>query len=170
MDRRSKFLIICSIALALLATCVALWALFLRAPEAKNLPPDVLPPVDEDVLPAGEDDDEKLPQTQGGGAVNITYANQVAISLSDGKASLHFVNPTRSNQSMVLQIRIQDVVVTQSGALPPGSQLNSLPITEEVSLAPGSYNGQFFVSFYDTENNSRAQLSTEIPVAITVTS
>ena len=102
--------------------------------------------------------------------MNITYANQVAISLSDGKASLHFVNPTRSNQSMVLQIRIQDEVVAQSGALPPDSQLNSLPITEEVSLAQGSYNGRFLVSFYDTEDNSRAQLSTEIPVAITVTS
>lgn len=169
MDRRSKFLITCSIVLALLAICVALWALFFREPRP-NLPPDVLPPVEEDVLPTGEDNGEKLPQAQGGGAVNITYTNQVSVSLTEGRASLYFVNPARSNQSMVLQVLIQDVVVAQSGALPPGSQLNSLPITEEVSLAPGSYTGQFLVSFYNTEDNSRAQLSTEIPVEITVTS
>ena len=168
MDRRSKFLITCSIVLALLAICVALWALF-SGTQAK--PPAGCPPSCGGGCPAHRrDDGEKLPQAQGGGAVNITYTNQVSVSLTEGRASLYFVNPCPPNQSMVLQVLIQDVVVAQSGALPPGSQLNSLPITEEVSLAPGSYTGQFLVSFYDTEDNSRAQLSTEIPVEITVTS
>ena len=50
-------------------------------------------------------------------------------------------NPARSNQSMLLQVVVQDVVVAQSGTLPPGNRLEALPLSEGVRLSPGQYEG-----------------------------
>lgn len=168
MDRRWKGWIALSVIVALLALCLAVWALFFRTPETPAIP-DIAPPVEDNIQPAGDDDGGKLPQTQGGGAVNLTYSDQVTFSLKNQTVSLYFLNPSRSNQSMVLQILIQDLVLVQTGTLPPGSQLNALPLTGTPSLAPGAYQGKFRVFFYDPQDGSQAQLNTEIPIQITVT-
>ena len=55
----------------------------------------------------GDNDDSKLTQSEGGGAVSITYTTNVDIDLSKGIAELYFANPTKSNQDMVLQIVIK---------------------------------------------------------------
>ena len=167
MDRRAKLCLILAVILAVLALLVALWALFFRNP-ASDPTPDVAPPVEDNILPTDEDDQEKLPQAQGGGAVNITYSDQVSLSLSEGTVTLQFMNPVRSNQSMVLQVTLQEEIIAQSGSLPPGSQINTLSLIQELSLAPGSYQGTFHVLFYNTDDGSRALVSTEIPITITV--
>lgn len=169
MDRRSRVCVIVAVVVALLAVAVAVWALFFRDPTPDPVP-DIAPGVEENALPTGEDDDEKLPQAQGGGAVNITYSNQVAVSLAEGSASLQFTNPARSNQSMVVQVVIQDVVVAQSGTLLPGNRIEQLPLNQGLSLAAGQYEGIFRILFYNTEDGSRAQVSTEIPISVAVSS
>ena len=71
MDRRSKGYLMVAAAIALVAVGVAVWALFFRDPSPAPAP-DIAPPVEDNALPTGEDDGDKLPQAQGGGAVNIT--------------------------------------------------------------------------------------------------
>ena len=101
MDRRSKTYLLLATVVALLAICVAVWALFFRAPETPT-DPEISPVADEHLTPADDGDDEKMPQAEGGGAVNITYSNEVTISLADAAATVQITNPTRSNQSMLI--------------------------------------------------------------------
>ena len=68
MDRRSKTYLILATVVALLAICVAVWALFFRAPEALT-DPEISPVADEHLTPTDDGDDEKMPQAEGGGAV-----------------------------------------------------------------------------------------------------
>ena len=69
-----------------------------------------------------DDSGEKLEAEEGGGAVSLTYSNEVTIDLSDKAASLVFANPGKSVQDMVVQIVIDDTVIVQSGTLKPGNQ------------------------------------------------
>ena len=167
MDRRSKTYLILATVVALLAICVAVWALFFRAPETPT-DPEVSPVADEHLTPTDDGDDEKMPQAEGGGAVNITYSNEVTISLADAAATVQITNPTRSNQSMLIQLMIQDVKVGQSGTIPPGNQLTVIPLDENITLEPGKYEGMFHLLFFDVETNQKASLETNIPVKISV--
>lgn len=169
MDRRSKTYLILATVVALLAICVAVWALFFRAPETPA-DPEISPVADEHLTPTDDGDDEKMPQAEGGGAVNITYSNEVTISMADATAAVQITNPTRSNQSMLIQLMIQDVKVGQSGTIPPGNQLTVIPLDENITLEPGTYEGMFHLLFFDTETNEQANLSTNIPVHIVVQS
>lgn len=118
----------------------------------------------------GDSDEEKLTQTQGGGAVSLTYTSQVSISLSSGQATLYFANPSKSNQDIVLQIVAQDVVLAQSGTISPGKQVETLELWEGVAaqLSPGGYNGRFVVLYYQPDTHEKTIVNTEIPVNITV--
>ena len=167
MDRRSKTYLILATIVALLAICVAVWALFFRAPEAPA-DPEISPVADEHLTPTDDGDDEKMPQAEGGGAVNITYSNEVTISLADATAAVQITNPTRSNQSMLIQLMIQDVKVGQSGTIPPGNQLTVIPLNENIKIEPGSYDGKFQLLFFDVKTNQQANLTTSIPVTIMI--
>mgnify|MGYP002577722859 CR=1 FL=1 len=70
MDSRSKTYLILATVVALLAICVAVWALFFRAPETPA-DPEISPVADEHLTPTDDGDDEKMPQAEGGGAVNV---------------------------------------------------------------------------------------------------
>ena len=167
MDRRSKTYLIPATVVALLAICVAVWALFFRAPETPS-DPQISPVADEHLTPTDDGDDEKMPQAEGGGAVNITYSNEVTISLADATAAVQITNPTRSNQSMLIQLMIQDVKVGQSGTIPPGNQLAVIPLNENITIEPGSYDGKFQLLFFDVKTNQQANLTTSIPVTIRI--
>lgn len=168
MEKNSKLLTVILAVIAILAVCVAVWALSFRTP-TPTLPPDNDPSTEEHAVPMDDDDGgEKLPQPTGGGAVNITYSNEVTISLAEDSASLLFANPSRSNQSMVLDLIVQDTTILRSGALSPGNQLKTLPLLDTAKLSPGRYNGKFQVRFYDPDTKEQALLNTEIPVSITV--
>ena len=111
-----------------------------------------------------------MEQPPGGGAVNITYSNQVTISLSEQQGHLLMINPYRSNQSLSLELMSGEMMILQSGAILPGYQVESLPLLEGVDLSPGNYTGKFKIRFYDTQTGKQALLNTDIPVSITVTS
>lgn len=167
MEKHSNLLLVLLVIVTCLSVCTALWALSNREPTPVLLP-DELPAAEENAVPTGDDNREKMDQPEGGGSVNLTYSDQITISLSEGTAQLFFANPSRSNQSMVVEIVIQGTTVVQSGALIPGTQVETLPLLDTAKLSPGGYEGTFHVTFYD-ENGAQALLNTEIPISITVT-
>ena len=132
--------------ITVIALGVTMWALFFR------------------------DSGEKMEKPEGGGAVSLTYSNEVTIDLSDKAAGLYFANPGKSNQDMVLQIVIQDTVILQSGTLSPGHQVKLLNLLEgaEEMLQPGGYEGKFIVLYYDQTSGEKSMVNTEIPITINV--
>jgi hypothetical protein len=106
----------------------------------------------------------------GGGSVSLTYMREVTVDLSEKQAKLLFANPGKSNQDMVIQIIIQDVVICQSGTLTPGHQVKMLDLLKgtEKLLSAGVYEGKFNILYYHPESGEKAIVNTEIPVTITV--
>ena len=100
--------------------------------------------------------------------MNITYSDQVAVCLETRTVSIRFANPARSNQSMVVRLVLGELVAAESGTLPPGSALESLPLLVDVTLTAGEYAGAFHVLFYDSQDGGRAGVSTKLPVSVTV--
>lgn len=167
MNHSYKIILSVLAAVTCLSVGIALWAVFFRD-ASPALAPDGPLATEVNALPTQEDDGEKLAQAEGGGAVNITYSDQVTVSLSDGLAHLSFSDPARSNQSLVLEIVVQGTTVVRSQLLPPGHQLAALPLLNTAQLSPGQYAGTFLVTFYQPDGTP-ALLRTEIPISITVT-
>ena len=93
-----KILIPVLLLITLIAIGVTIWALCFRD-TAPVLAPDYAPVEEESNAQAIEDDSgEKLEAEEGGGAVSLTYSNEVTIDLSDKAASLVFANPGKSVQ------------------------------------------------------------------------
>ena len=158
------------------ALCVTMWALFFREPSAGDdnkviLNPDYAPQKQEqnaETIP--NDTGDKMAPPEGGGAVSLTYSNEVKIDISDKAAAVYFANPGKSNQDMVLQVVIQDTVILQSGTLKPGNQVKLLNLLEgaEKMLQPGGYEGKFVVLYYDPISGEKSMVNTEIPITINV--
>ena len=158
------------------ALCVTMWALFFREPSAGDdnkviLNPDYAPQKQEqnaETIP--NDTGDKMEPPEGGGAVSLTYSNEVKIDISDKAAAVYFANPGKSNQDMVLQVVIQDTVILQSGTLKPGNQVKLLNLLEgaEKMLQPGGYEGKFVVLYYDPISGEKSMVNTEIPITINV--
>ncbi len=170
-DKIRNRLILLLLLITLAAVGVTIWALFFRAP-AQVLSPDYAPQQEEqhaETIP--DDTGEKLESPQGGGSVSLTYSREVSIDLSDKQAALLFANPGKSNQDMVLQLVIQDTLIVQSGTLKPGNQITTLDLISgvEKQLTPGTYEGQFQVSYYNPDSGEKAIVNTQIPVTVTVT-
>lgn len=165
-----KLLIPVLILITLVAVGVTIWALCFRD-AAPVLAPDYAPVEEEsNAQPIQDDSDEKLEAEEGGGAVSLTYSNEVTIDLSDKTAGLLFANPGKSLQDMVVQIVIEDTVIVQSGTLKPGNQVTTLDLLDgaESQLQSGGYDGKFVVFYYDPDTGEKAVVNTEIPITITV--
>ena len=65
------------------ALCVTMWALFLREPDDSNkviLAPDYAPQnKEENAETIPDDTSDKMENPEGGGAVSLTYSNEVTI-------------------------------------------------------------------------------------------
>ena len=166
---RYIFIIVALSAILIISIFITIWALFLKDSKPA-LAPDYAPQQSETNAEkiVDEDNEEKLPQQQGGGAVSLTYSKEVEINLSENKAKLLFANPSKSNQDMMLQIVIQDEVILQSGIIAPGYQVKSLNLFDDVQLFEGNYEGKFVVYYYQKDTGEKAMLNTEIPLLISV--
>lgn len=173
--KKSTTIIIAILAvITVAALCVTMWALFLREPDDNNkviLNPDYAPQnKEENAETIPDDTGDKMENPEGGGAVSLTYSNEVTIDLSDKAAAIYFANPGKSNQDMVIQIAIQDTIILQSGTLSPGNQVKILNLLEgaEDMLQPGGYEGKFIVLYYDLTSGEKSMVNTEIPITINV--
>jgi hypothetical protein len=166
-----KFPVVLPVFLAVVVTAAAsflIWNTFFHKPSEANLVPDGDLTVEDRSVDLGDSQDEKLPQTEGGGAVNISFSTEIQVSLADRMASLRYDNPSSSNQSMVVEVVVQDTVLVRSGYLDPGRGLESLPLEDGITLSQGDYNGSFLVFFYDQESRVQASPEVEIPVTVHV--
>lgn len=169
-ERRSRWVIVLLLLLLLIAIGVTLWALFFR--EETVLTPDYAPQQeDRNAQKLDEPQEDKLTQSEGGGAVSLTYTTTVTIDLSDQQAGVYFANPSKSNQDIVLQLEVQGVTIAQSGKLSPGNGLQTLDLLSGAAdkLQPGAYSGKYVVLFYQPDTHEKTILNTEIPVTVTVT-
>ena len=173
-EQRKTWLIILLIVGIVICIGVTAWALFFRdtGSGTEVLAPDYVPQeTEENALPIAGDDDTKLSAPEGGGAISLEYEDQVLIDLSDGKAYLHYANPGRSTQDIVLRIEIQGKAVVQSGTIQPGHQVQELELLDGAKelLQEGVYtDAQFKILSYHPETGEKAMVDTAAVITVTV--
>lgn len=114
-----------------------------------------------------EDNEPKMQQPKGGGAVNLRYSNKVEINLSQKKAYLYFGNPSKSNQDVVLELYIGETLIAGSGRIAPGYEVAQMDIPSISGLSEKIYDGVFKLGFYNPGEDEKAKVNTNIPVTIT---
>ena len=162
-----KIAIVILLVILIVLTVVMISVILRKKPN--TLAPDYAPQeVEQNAQQMSEEDNEKLDQQDGGGAVSLSYSKDVSIKLDKSIASLYFANPNKSNQDMILQIFIQDSLAAQSGLMPPGYEINEMDLSKDISLSEGLYEGKFIVSYYQRDSGEKAMINTEIPLTIEV--
>lgn len=166
---RSSLIIIIILLLLLMATiAVTVWAVFFRD-TTPVLAPDYAPQEeDKNAIDLNDKDTEKLEQSEGGGAVTLSFTKEIVVDLATKTAAISFDNPARSNQNMLLQLEIKGVVVAQTGLLRPGRGVRRLDLFDNAVLSPGVYNGKYKVYYYQDDTGEKTIVNTEIPLKITV--
>lgn len=154
------------LAVTIVSLCVTGWAVFLRPkPKLTDYAPAELEP---NALNYEEDiSTEKLSASSGGGAVSISYTKQVYVDTVAHTATLHYANPMSSVNYVAVQLVLVDdagreAVLGQSGMLKPGTKLETLALTDDAGLKPGSYGGKFVLTFYDPDTGEKAIVNTVV--------
>jgi len=163
-----KGIIIFLLLIILVCVGIIVYLLFFKQPKQVDYAPGK---EDENIVLLPNSGD-KMEAKEGGGAVSLSYSNKVDIDLKTGQVSINFKNPSRSTQSMVLQVIIKqndkDVVVAESNRIPPSYALYELDLKENITLSKGEYDGMFNVMYYDEETDEKAIVNTNIPIKINV--
>ena len=164
---RKNLLIACLLVITAAAVVTAVWALWFRdndsAQSLQQLEPSQMPMPND---PGGE-----LEQTEGGGAVNLTYSPEVMINLSESRADFYFANPSRSNQDVIVSLQIGGVTVFRTGRITPGNfvEKQDIPAEAAARLKLGLYDAEFLVWFNDADSGEQAMLETVLSdVVVTV--
>ncbi|MBR6680984.1 MAG: hypothetical protein IKL59_06950 [Clostridia bacterium] len=169
----SKRILISIIALSVafvISVSVSIWAIFFRDRD-EVLPPDYSPQdTDDNQIPIPDDPGGEIQTPEGGSAVNITYAENVTVDLSDEKATLYYANPSRSGQNVAIAVVVGEEVVLRSELITPGNMVTSLPLADRAKkkLTVGSYNAEIIVYCYHPETGEKAMVDTKGTVILTV--
>jgi len=151
--------------LVLLITGFA-WTVLMNQPEEMT----VFAPVPHDVrvrpIP-----DAMIDPREGSNFVSVQLNQIVNVSLTTGECQLNFRNPGQSNHSVVVQLHLDDTIIAESGAVPPGYILDSLRLTtmpDSATLLPGEFGATAFLVFYDINTHNRAMVESQFPVVLVV--
>ncbi len=149
---------------ALVALILSLMGPIALAPEHP------MPDRDQSSLPIeGDDANNTVESESGGGFVSMIYTKEAHLDLSNASISMYFLNPNKSNHSVVLELYIvsgdTSYLVAKSGRLDAGYGLNTMTFNREVDLQPTTdviYNAKYVIRFYDPETGERSVFATEV--------
>lgn len=128
-----------------------------------------------ETIPAEEDEPAGEAPQDGGGSVAMIYTLSVDVSLSSGKASIHFRNPSISNHDIALVLYVisgeEAYPIGQSGLVKAGNGLSTMDLDSTAAqLMPGVYTGKYKVLYYDPITGEKALVEPEITdLVVTVT-
>ena len=155
-----------------IAVGITVWSIFFRDNSGTaQLTPDYPPKsIDENQKPIDGDNSQKLPTTDGGGAINVTYAKESVVSLSQNSVSLYYANPNASNQNVAISIMIGDVTIAASGLITPGNMLTELRLETDVRdlLTIGGYDATLVIKAYHPQTNEKAMVDTKAEILVNV--
>ena len=132
--------------------------------------PPVIPPInplpDKDLSAVPLPDEGGRPDDVEGGLATMVYTRLVELDPKEGRFEIHFKNPSYSSHGVSLSLILingeEEVLLSQSGLIPPGNGLFELPFHGQVTLTPGEYAAKYYVAFYDPLTGERALVESQI--------
>lgn len=167
-DKRKNKVILFLILIILMCVGIIIYLIFGYKGRVKDYPKGKN---DKNIVKS-EDDKDKMPKSNGGGSVSLSYSKNVKVNLKTKKVELNFKNPTKSTQSLVLEISIENngenKVLVKTDRIPSGYAIYEIDLNEDIKLNKGKYKGNFNISYYDEDTEEKAIVTTNIPIDITV--
>lgn len=155
----------------LIVICIGV-IIFLLIKNQNTLTPEFAPGTIDTNAIKEEDNGDKMDKTDGGGAVSLSYSNVVAVNTKTNDIKMYFKNPSKSRESIVLQIIVkqndEEYVIAKSELLPPGYTLYNMKINTSKKIPIGGYNGIFRITYYNEDTGEKQIVNTEIDVKIEV--
>jgi len=146
--------------------------IYLLNKNEKILIPDFAPGLIDTNAIKDEDKGSKMNVSGGGGAVSLSYSNVVAVDNEKKEIKIYFKNPSKSRESIVLQVIIkqkdEEFVIAKSNLLPPGYVLYNMKLDTDEKIPVGGYKGIFRIIYYNEETGEKQIVNTEIDVSIEV--
>jgi len=159
------------ILITLIIVCVGLIFILLNKSE-QALTPDYAPGTIDTNAIKEQDSGDKMSVSDGGGAVSLSYSNVVLINSSEKDIKMYFKNPSKSRESIVLELVVtqndKEYVLAKSDLLPPGYALYNMDLETKLQLPKGGYKGVFRLTYYNEETGVKQIVNTEIEVSIEV--
>lgn len=166
-----KFNWIYLILILLIVVCVGI-IIALLVKNEKTLTPDFAPGTIDTNAIKEESSGDKMNNTGGGGAVSLSYSNIVAVNTEKKDIKMYFKNPSKSRESIVLELIIkqkdEEYILAKSDLLPPGYALYNMQLDTKTKMPAGGYNGIFRITYYDEETGAKQIVNTEIEVSVEV--
>ena len=167
-QNKSNKLIFLLSTLVVLCISTIIYLVFFDKKEVADYPEGI---IDENVIKV-EDNSEKMDKSSGGGAVSLVYSKEVNVDLNSKKVSINFKNPSKSTQSIVLELLVkqgeEDIVLAKTDRIPPGYSIKEMKLNSTVTMEKGKYAGFYNVMYYDEKTEEKAIVNTNIPVEIDV--
>lgn len=170
LSSKKRMILLISLAVVLVAA-ITVTAVVLITREDGILPPDYPPQSsDPNQIPIPDDEGGKLESPTGGGAVNITYSQDITVSLSGKRATFYYANPSRSNQNVAIAVLVGDTVVARSALITPGNMVTELALEDgvEKKLSVGGYDAELIVYCYHPETGEKAMVDTKAVITVNV--
>lgn len=169
-NSNKKNIIIYTILVSLIIICIVIIINLVNKNETA-LVPDYAPGTIDTNAIKEQDKGDKMP-TNTGGAVSLSYSNVVLINSKEEKIKMYFKNPSKSRESIILELIItqndKEYLIAKSDLLPPGYALYNMDLDTTLELAKGGYNGKFRITYYNEETGAKEIINTEIEVSIEV--
>lgn len=106
------------------------------------------------------------------GSVNMIYSKNVKVNLKDKKININFKNPNGSNQmiviSIVANVNGEDIEIGSTDRIPSGYGINDVELKENANLNVGTYDGYFYINYYQNDTEEMSVINTKIPVKIEI--
>lgn len=170
MDPKKNSMIIFLFAALLLISCSMIFV-FQRYDQEPKLDPDYPSrETEKNQLHLEDDEGDKLDHSSGGGAINVTYSENVTVDQSNHCVELFYANPQVSNQNVAFMIRIDDLVVARSGLITPGHGIETLDLEPGAGdrLQVGGYDGEIVISVYHPETGEKVMVDIVGKITVTV--
>lgn len=117
-------------------------------------------------IPVNKDETGQMDVPIHGGGASVTCSSAVNVQLKKSKIDFYYKNPSRSLSSALVQILVNDQVLAQSGAIPPGYESYVLDLNTDVKWKVGQYKGTLIISFYDLNTNKKVDVDSQIEIDV----
>ena len=138
----------------------------------KLVAPEFAPSEIDKIATEEKNDDKKMDKKEGGGAVSLSYSDNITIDINKKIVGLYFKNPSKSRENIMLQLILnknnKEILLAQSDLLPAGYVIRKMDLKDNAILQAGKYKGILRVTYYNEETSVKQIVNTEIKVNIEV--
>lgn len=152
--------------LTLVIIVLAIWLLMNKQVTVMNYN---VPPKDVNAVKVKGDTPVTVDVEDGKDYGEVTWMQDVELSISGKIATFYFQNPSTSQLNMVVHLVVGDKELAASNLIEPGYELTKITDVDTSGLEPGVYDGVIRADNYNPETNERSIMATEMEVKVNIT-